>query len=204
MEYLLWSICNAVLQLVRFADSKMEDGTMKEKHLVFPNSKRAMKWLASALKEEDSNAHDEAIDNTESGTRSVDIGASFRTKKDPEHLPPANAWEKFGNSLGVIPRILGSAESAFGFRVACATLSIGIVAFLDDTQQLFIQQRLVWAMIMVAIGMTSTAGASVFGFCGRVAGSAIAMVMSLVNYYIVGGNTRYGFYRTALLSHAKD
>ncbi|KAI9716245.1 MAG: hypothetical protein M1812_005470 [Candelaria pacifica] len=189
MEYLLWSTGNAVLQLVRFADNKVEDGTMKKKRLVYPTSKRILKWFASALKEEDSNVHDEAIDNTETGAQSVDVGASFRTKKDPEHLPPANAWEKFGNGLRALPRVLGSEESAFGFRVACATLSIGIVAFLHDTQQFFVQQRLVWAMIMVAIGMTSTAGASVFGFTGRILGSAIAMVMSLVNYYIVDGKT---------------
>jgi hypothetical protein len=33
-------------------------------------------------------------------------------------------------------------------------MTIGIVALLEHTQVFFVQQRLVWAMIMVAIGMT--------------------------------------------------
>ena len=53
---------------------------------------------------------------------------------------------------------MSSEECAFGFRVACATLTIGIVAFLKDTQVFFQQQRLVWAMIIVAIGMSMTSG----------------------------------------------
>jgi hypothetical protein len=57
-----------------------------------------------------------------------------------------------------IPRFLGSTESAFGFRVACATLTVGVIAFLKDTQAFFIEQRLVWAMIIIAIGMTMTSG----------------------------------------------
>jgi hypothetical protein len=53
---------------------------------------------------------------------------------------------------------MASAECAFGFRVACATLTIGIVAFLESSHVFFQEQRLVWAMIIVAIGMSMTSG----------------------------------------------
>lgn len=53
---------------------------------------------------------------------------------------------------------MASPECAFGFRVACATLTIGIVAFLKQSQLFFQEQRLVWAMIIVAIGMSMTSG----------------------------------------------
>lgn len=76
---------------------------------------------------------------------------------------------------------------AFGFRVACATMSIAILAFLQDTQVFFIEQRLVWAMIMVAISMTMTSGSGVFGFIARIAGTFIAMCSSLLIWYIAGG-----------------
>lgn len=33
-------------------------------------------------------------------------------------------------------------------------MTVGIVAFLERTQAFFVAQRLVWAMIMIAIGMT--------------------------------------------------
>lgn len=38
---------------------------------------------------------------------------------------------------------------------------------------------------MVAIGMTMTSGQSTFGFFGRVAGTTVAMVTSIIIWYIV-------------------
>lgn len=88
----------------------------------------------------------------ESGSRNIYMGSGFFPRKDPEHLPPNTAWQHFGNGIRKIPHFLGSTESAFGFRVACATLTVGIVAFLKDTQTFFIEQRLVWAMIIIVSG----------------------------------------------------
>lgn len=173
MEFLLWSTGRAVLELVSFADGKVKQGVMSKKRVIVPGMKRMKKWILASIGTEDSSA-DHAPDTSESTRLNIEVGDAYRKSRDPEHLPPANAWQSFGNGVRAISRILGSQESAFGFRVACATLSIGIVAFLRDGQRLFIQQRLVWAMIMVAIGMTVTAGAGVFGFIGRVTGTSKA------------------------------
>ena len=170
MEFLLWSTGRAVVSLVQFADRKVEDGTMKKKRFIAPTLHRLKKWALSLLKVEDSST-EHTPDATEIGAANIYSGASFQASKDPEHLPPTNAWQRFGNGLRKAGSILGSAESAFGFRVACATLSIGIVAYLKDTSEFFLTQRLVWALIMVSIGMTVTAGSGVFGFIGRIAGT---------------------------------
>ena len=170
MEFLLWSTGRAVLALVQFADKKVEDGTMKKNKLITPGLKRIKKWVTGSLKVEDVIA-EHSPDSTESGSVSVYSGESFGAAKDPEHLPPTNAWQRSTNVFRLFSDLLGSPESAFGFRVACATLSIGIVAYLKDTYVFFTEQRLVWAMIMVAIGMTTTAGSGVFGFLGRIAGT---------------------------------
>jgi len=155
IEFLLWSSGRAVLDLVRFADEKTEQGVIKKKRIIAPGMKRVSKWLSSALGTEDSGV-DHTPDSTETRGVSIETGNAYQKSRDPEHLPPTNAWQRLGNFVRGIPRILGSQESAFGFRVACATLTIGIVAYLKNTQAFFIQQRLVWAMIMVAIGMTVT------------------------------------------------
>ena len=188
MEFLLWSTGQAVLDLVHFADIKVKEGRLAKKKVVVPGLKRIKKWIASAVKEDDSST-EHTPDSTETTVANVRIGDSYQETRDPEHLPPRNAWQHFGNGLRSVGHVLGSQESAFGFRVACATLSIGIVAYLRDTQQFFIQQRLVWAMIMVAIGMTMTAGAGVFGFIGRIAGTFVAMCTSFLIWYIVDGKT---------------
>lgn len=171
MEFLLWSAGEAVLNLVRFADSKVEQGFTKKK-LIFPGIKRLHKWVLSTLKIEDTDA-EQTPDSVETGVSGIYVGDSLRAAKDPEHLPPANVWERLGNGVRLISGFLASSESAFGFRAACATLTIGIVAYLRDTQTFFIRQRLVWAMIMVSIGMTTTAGSGIFGFMGRIAGTGM-------------------------------
>lgn len=171
MEFLLWSTGRSVLSLVQFADKKAEIGTMKKNRLILPTGRRLKKWFLSLLKKGADEGTEHTPDMCESGGASVYAGASFQAAKDPEHLPATNAWQRFGNGFRHVGGTLGSVESAFGFRVACATLSIGIVAFLADTRTFFLEQRLLWAMIMVSIGMTVTAGSGIFGFVGRVLGT---------------------------------
>ncbi|KAH8694352.1 hypothetical protein BGZ61DRAFT_493928 [Ilyonectria robusta] len=186
MEQLMHAAGEAVQGLVAFADEKVEDGTMKHKRLLFPSGYQLRKWLTSIFKGQDSSVKQNP-DIME--TDSIYYGDSYNHKKDPEHLPATNIWQHIGNGLRKISAVLGSKESAFGFRVACATMTIGIVAFLEDTQVFFHDQRLDWAMITIALGMTITSGQSVFGFFCRVGGTCLAMIFSLVIWYIVDQKT---------------
>ncbi|KXX82691.1 hypothetical protein MMYC01_201068 [Madurella mycetomatis] len=167
MENLMHASGDAVQELVAFADGKIRDGTMSRKRLITPTFRRLRKWILAVFSSEDSSA-EHAPDLMET-----------------KHLPPVTAWERFGNALRKIPKFFGSEESSFGFRVACATMTVGIVAFLEHTQQFFMAQRLVWAMIIIALGMTMTSGQSFFGFLCRVGGTVVAMCISLIIWYIV-------------------
>jgi hypothetical protein len=151
MESLMHASGEAVQDLVAFADGKVEDGTMSKNRLIVPSNKRLRKWLRGIFKTQDESA-DQSTGFT--STNMVHLGDGYNNKKDPEHLPPETTWQRFSNGLRKISRFFASEESAFGFRAACATMTIGIVAFLERTQQFFQEQRLVWAMIIIAIGMT--------------------------------------------------
>ncbi|KAH8812045.1 hypothetical protein F5884DRAFT_820070 [Xylogone sp. PMI_703] len=188
LEHLLYCAGVSIQQFVEFADKKVEDGTMRKKRLIRPGQRRLRKWLMSIGREDVSIDHD-SPDSMEAGTQNIYMGAGFNPKKDPEHLPPTTAWQHFGNGIRTIPRFFGSPESAFGFRCACATLSIGILAYLESTIDFFIKQRLVWAMIIVAIGMSMTSGQSFFGLFGRLAGTTLAMVFSITIWYIPDRHT---------------
>jgi hypothetical protein len=167
LEYLLWRGGSATLDLLLWAEEKKQDGTLKKTRLIIPTNRILRKWAISSFGREDSTEEDQYTADMDNGrTEALDLGASFSRKKDPEHLPPKNAWEKFGNVVRLIPRALRSDASAFGLRVAAATMCIAIVCFLQDTQIFFLQNRLLWAMIMVAISMTRTAGQSIFNVSG--------------------------------------
>lgn len=125
LEQLLYCAGIAILDFVQFADKKVEDGTMKRKRLILPGLRRIRKWIMN-IGREDTNIDHNSPESLESSTQNVYMGAGFSPRKDPEHLPPTNAWERFGNAIRAIPKFFGSPESAFGLRAACATLSIGL------------------------------------------------------------------------------
>jgi hypothetical protein len=186
--YLLHSVSVAVLDFVKFADER--DQAKAKAKFINPGKKRLKKWILTTFKPQDSNDGDETTGaGLDRSSSTVYMGEAYKNKKDPEHLPPTNAWEKLGNAVRTIPGFLRSSESSFGFRAACATMSIAIVAYLRDTQGFFVQQRLVWAMIMVAISMTPTAGQSVFTFILRIIGTVAAMLVSWLVWYIPGQKT---------------
>jgi hypothetical protein len=189
IEFLLHSGTQAILDLVRFADEKVKSGKMSKIRLIVPGNRRIGKWVMSLLKNDDENLQEQGMADVHASTTSVYMGQAYDKKKDPEHLPPTNVWEKFGDGVRSISEFLKSPESSFALRVTAATMSIQIVAYLHQTQVFYTQNRLLWASIMVAISMTPTAGQSVFSFILRVAGTVVAMVIAFLVYYIPDGKT---------------
>ncbi|KAJ8115265.1 hypothetical protein OPT61_g3058 [Boeremia exigua] len=186
--FLLNSISRSILDFVIFADEH-DQATAKNK-IINPGGKRLKKWVKSIFQSQDSNHDDETtIAGFDRNNTTIYMGEAYKHKKDPEHLPPKNAWEKFGDVIRACARFFRSPESAFGFRAAAATMSIGVIAFLRDTQTFFVEQRLVWALIMVAISMTPTAGQSIFQFILRIAGTAVAMCVAWLIWYIPNEKT---------------
>jgi len=186
--FLLNGISRAVIDFVKFADE--HDQAAAKRKFIWLGGKRLKKWAKSIFSAQDSSQEDETtLAGFDRNNTSVYMGDAYKNKKDPEHLPPANLWEKFGNVVRGLSHFLASPESAFGFRAACATMSIAIVAFLGHTQIFFVKQRLVWALIMVAISMTPTAGQSMFQFILRIVGTAIAMIVAWLIWYIPNQHT---------------
>ena len=157
LEHCFLMAARAVLDLVKYADSKFDDGTMARKRLILPTSKQLKKWFWASFSRKDANLDYQNYANR-SGSPIVRLGDTLQTDIDAENLPPTTVWEKVTDKLRVIPRFFGSFESAFGFRVATATMCISIVCYLRNFQQFFIDQRLIWGSIMVAISMSQSAG----------------------------------------------
>ncbi|KAJ5664374.1 hypothetical protein N7507_005105 [Penicillium longicatenatum] len=182
MEQLLYSTGQTVLGFVQYADGVAEKGKLLRMRFIIPGSKRLLKWAKTFLSDPDH--EDDHLGDIHTQSSSLELGEAYRRRKDPEHLPPSNAFQKVGDKLRVLPRFLRSFESSYGFRVACATMTIAVISFLHPTQHFFTKQRLVWAMIMVNLSMSPTSGQSIFSFVLRIIGTTIAMVVSLLIWYI--------------------
>ncbi|KAL8391772.1 hypothetical protein RB595_002109 [Gaeumannomyces hyphopodioides] len=189
LEQLMQATGEAVHDLVLFADAKVADGTMSSKRLLVPGLHQMRKWASSVLGRRGASRDptaQESSDVMDQGGIVVHLGPGFARRRDLEHLPPESAWERLGDGVRVLSALLSSEASAFGIRVACATMTVAIVGFVETTQVFFQEHRLVWAMIVIAMGMTQTSGQSIFGFLCRVGGTVVAMLSSFIIWYMVG------------------
>lgn len=172
-------VADAVCSLVSFAKSKVDDGTMSRWRLIHPT---LLEWYNHSGETDE----EPSIYSDFSQPRDFDEGIKVA---DPSHIEPANSWERWAATLARLPRFLGSDLSMFGVRVACASLCLGIVALLQDSQEFFIRQRGVWAMVVVVIGMSPTSGQALFGFFSRLLATVAATALGFISWYIVVGHT---------------
>jgi hypothetical protein len=190
MGHLQDDLLNATLQLVKFADGKVADGTMKRSRLIFPRQGSIRAWFSLCSEKEKSKGNLSASRQSSNADPSnIHRASPFTGFPDPEHLPPENIWEKGSMFLRAISHVIKSDQSTFGFRVSAASFSVGILAYLRQTQEFFIHQRCIWAMIVIVIGMSPTSGQTMFGFVARIIATAISLVLSLIVWYIVDGKT---------------
>ncbi|KAG0644219.1 hypothetical protein HOY80DRAFT_915441 [Tuber brumale] len=183
MEYLLYNAAKSLLGLARFAEEKKQQGVIDSTRLVYPTAKRLKKWLRSTV----SDGNDDVVDVSDVCPVRVSGLGGMAPKRDPEHLPAGNSMQKLGNLIAIFTEGISSSESGFGLRVACATLAVALPAYFESSHIFFTEKRLVWGLIVIAIGMSPTSGASLIGFVGRIAGTVIATVLALINWYIVDG-----------------
>lgn len=186
MEFLLWSIGRRVEDFIVFVEGFRSSGKLNRKRLVVPGTKRMRKWIKSTFKPGDNQQDEHNIEDNH-GIPQIKLGAAYQKRKDPMHLPPANAWERVGDRIRKASSFLRSRQSAFGFRVACATMSIAVISYLQDTQAFYTRERLFWAQIMISIGMQPTASDSVKTSFFRILGTGIFMLVAWINWYIVVG-----------------
>lgn len=140
IEYLLFTIAKRIQYLMVAAEGFRNNGKLTKNRLVVPGLKRWRKWFLSLFNDADTHQDD---DITDGRNVTVYMGDAYKKRKDPEHLPPQNAWERFGNKIRKIAHFFRSPASAFGFRVACATMTIAVINCLRDTQTFFTTQRYV-------------------------------------------------------------
>ncbi|OKL60136.1 hypothetical protein UA08_04566 [Talaromyces atroroseus] len=184
MNHMQDLLLHATHEILKFADSKVADGTMKSYRPILPKH-GSIKQLLSILKPEDGKSD---VDQPSSSISDIGQGEERTHLPDPERLPPANMWEKGSNVLRLIARGLASEHSVFGFRVTAASFCIAILAFLRRTQDFFFRRRCIWAVTVIIISMNPTSGETFLMLMSRILGTAVSLVLSLIVWYIVDQN----------------
>ena len=185
------SIGKNLLALVEYVDGLYESGKIAKGHMILPMIKQLGKILQRTIQHHNIAAESTLQDVADPGYQ-VHMGEAYSTRKDPEHLPPTNWFQKSGNRLRAIANFLRSPEAAFGLRVAVATLSLSLPLWIRQTQNFSNSNRAFWAVIMTAVSMNPTSGQSVSSFLAKTVGTVVAMFLSWLVWYIPGNGKTPG------------
>jgi hypothetical protein len=104
-----------VLELSKFSDKMIAEGIMAKHRLIVPSFRRLGKWFLSDTAGTPL-ADDDRPDSKEENK--LLYGTSNRTTRNIEHLPPKNAYERFGTRVRRFQEFLKGPEFSFGFRSA--------------------------------------------------------------------------------------
>lgn len=143
LQHLFHGLLDCVQELLTYAEE--HDARKRKKRLILPGRKKIKKLIQSFFREDDLGHSADVDDERMAPLRSVPTWVAS-PKAHPEYLAPKNAWQKFGRYLRKLTSFFASYQSFFGLRVACAVMSVAIIALLADTSGFFFRQRLIWAV----------------------------------------------------------
>ncbi|KAL1296546.1 hypothetical protein AAFC00_000051 [Neodothiora populina] len=187
MQHMFYTTCIAILELDKYADKTVAEGVMERNRLIVPSLKRLKKWLISIFDTAESSIADDDRPHSKVEAKLL-FGTSGRVARNVEHLPPKNAYERAGIKVRRLQDFLKGPQFSFGFRSACATMSCAIVAYLHQTQEIFTHYRLIWSVIIAAIGANMSAGQSGVSYVLRILGSFAALIICYLVWYIPDGH----------------
>lgn len=163
---------------------------MSRSRLIVPSFGVLRGWIHSLFDTHDSAIADDDRPNRKQETGLI-FGESTRSTHNIDHLPPSNAYEKLCVRVRTFQSFLRGPEFSFGLRSALATMSCAILAYLHQTQDIFTHYRLIWSVIIAAIGANMSAGQSGVSYVLRILGSLAALIICYLVWYIPNGNTAY-------------
>ncbi|KAL7917238.1 hypothetical protein ACQKWADRAFT_324807 [Trichoderma austrokoningii] len=182
-QTILSSLGEEFLKLLIYVD----DCYTHPKRLLIPRYLRPRHWTerfcSSKGMEQESAFHKSDVQT------SIKLGSSFYDPKNPDHLPPSNFMETIGDYIRQISSIFRSDHAAYGLRGACAIMTVGVIAFLHDSQDFYFAQRFLWALFAIVLSMARTTGSSTFLLLGRVLGTIASMIASYIIWYVVDQKT---------------
>lgn len=177
-----------MLELCKFSDNLISEGVMSRNRLIVPSFRALKQWLCSMFDTTDAAIADDDRPGRKKEEGLV-FGRSTRSTHNIDHLSPQNTFERFGVKIGRFQEFLKGPEFSFGLRSACATMSCAIIAYLEPTQDIFTHYRLIWSVIIAAIGANMSAGQSGVSYVLRIMGSFAALIICYLVWYIANGNT---------------
>ncbi|KAL8243718.1 hypothetical protein R6Q59_009976 [Mikania micrantha] len=179
VEHLYNGVLEALLEIVMFCDQF--SGSQVE--LRWPGKKRMLNLVRKLT---DHHHIEGDIDEVQSEIPDLTPQRSRAPEKAPKKRFGFNL-QQIDHYLDKVFAVIGSPQSFFGLRVACAVLTVVIVALLERTQQWFFNQRGLWSAVFIPFSMAPSSGEAKSMLTFRVLGTLCSIPLGILNWYIVDG-----------------
>lgn len=106
-----------MLQLCKFSDDIIAAGIMSKSRPIIPPLITLVKWFSAIFDTADAALPDDERPRTMK-EQTLLFGIAGKVTRNIEHLPPRNAYERFGVCINRFQQFLRGPEFSFGFRSA--------------------------------------------------------------------------------------
>ncbi|KPI44474.1 uncharacterized protein AB675_8574 [Cyphellophora attinorum] len=171
LNFLNIAVGRAILKLVRTADGLVEDGTMKKRRFIFPSWTRIRELFSAAVLPQDA----QTLATDDNGGNNIYLAMPSRKRKIRSTFRQQTSTRKRPITSEKYQPFSAPATPSLEFALPLQRS--------QSTRPFFLEQRGLWALVMVAISMDPHAGQGVFGFVLRIAGTVVAMVASIAIWY---------------------
>ncbi|KAF9499221.1 hypothetical protein BDN71DRAFT_1384411 [Pleurotus eryngii] len=141
-------------------------------------------WEAVENLEKDDDENPEMIPGMQP-TWSADLGEPM--PRDPDALPPRNAFELVMNGLYRLALAMGHGNMVFAIKAAILTVIMCLPSFIKASSGFAYRNRFVWAIFMGQLTLARFRGDTTFGLTARILATFFGCIAGLVMWYVNSG-----------------
>ncbi|KAH7905721.1 hypothetical protein BJ138DRAFT_1130340 [Hygrophoropsis aurantiaca] len=144
-------------------------------------------WQASEVLERDDDENPEMIPGIDPEWMS-DLGQAVR--RDPDALPPRNAFEAAMNTIYRMFIVLSGGNSLYALKAGALTVILCLPSFLKSSASFAYHNKFVWAVFMGQLTIARFRGDTTFGLVARITSTFCGGIIGTLMWYISTGSGR--------------
>ncbi|KIM37705.1 hypothetical protein M413DRAFT_448230 [Hebeloma cylindrosporum] len=118
------------------------------------------------------------------------VHVSLPGPRDPDALPPRNAFEWLFEFLHYLIISIGTGNVVFAIKAGLLTVLLCLPSLIKDSAKFAYENKFVWSVFMGQITLARFRGDTAFGLAGRIFSTFFGGCVGMVMWYISSGSTK--------------
>ncbi|KIM37523.1 hypothetical protein M413DRAFT_76838 [Hebeloma cylindrosporum] len=153
---------------------------------------RLFPWNLSHVPESNSDGDEDPAQSSpdvEAAQPPPKVQFSIPTPRDPDALPPRNAFESVFESIHSLVSSIGTGNVVFAIKAGLLTIVLCLPSLIKSSAKFAYANKFVWGVFMGQITLARFRGDTAFGLAGRIFSTFFGGCLGMVIWYISAGST---------------